>query len=570
MSTDSTKLSEVMSTLYGPTATQMMGGAGKKRKTAKRTVKKTKGGATYEELAYPEYISNEDFKKFIYEFYLIKRVCNSYSASLYVIPTSRNLTKMINDFKAILKKNNIKEGSSEAFQYAAINDLPFKACIFSVFADSSPNNYRIDKTVPGPYKEFGTIKRTNLLSEQYYFTYIDQTTIKIAQENTNDSKFTTAKLIAKCLNGIYVFQGDLPEAKEKYENKLNKAFVGGSLKANSLKKFSILKNCLSKHGEQGSELFIGGCVKANDKNISSYAKLFSGDLLHSAFRMCFNDNISDEYEEATTKESRAITKRLMKMYKPTEQNIDTEKYANVFRKLYANNLAKSLSPKQASKEYVNELNRIYNKCGKDMLYADIATNIYRSHNYDNLQDIYNLVENVESVNNDLYADNSEALHLEFSDSSTSVFKTSKLCNYINQSLMIAPLVGINAKTYYPQLQSIDTNKMSYNMHGGYFETVYKIYGGENEGEDEIEAILKGKGSEDGGDGDGEIKDVDEINEEEKPKEESKQEEKKKVEEPKKEEEEKKIEEPKKEEEKKIEEPKKEESAINQINLNEWI
>ena len=475
MSTEN--LSEVMKALYGPTATQMMGGAKKSK------VKRTKGGSTYEETAYPEYITNSDFQLFIKSFYLIKRVCHSYAASVYVIPPTSELKTMIANFEKTLKDNKIVPGSVEAIQYATMNDLPFKRCIFSVFADADSAHYKLDKEAP--YKQFGTVKRTNLLSEQYYFKYLNDSEIKICPDEKSDSGSTTIKLIAKCINGIYVFQGSIPKSKQIYEKKIkNNAFIGGSLKADSLIKFNHFKNYLMKYGEQGAERFIAGCVKSNQANIRNYAKLFSGDLLHSAFRMCFNSSIPDSFEDVNAKEARGITKQLIKLFKPVSNIPDTMKFANMFKGIYGKTVAMNMTPKESSKEYMNQLNKVYSKIGKDMLYADIATNIYRSHDYESLQDIYNLVENVESVDKDLYGDSSASVHLEFSDSSINVFKTSKLCNYVNQALLIAPLVGVNAKSYYPQLQSIDVSKKSYskmNMYGGYFENVYSLEGEADEG-----------------------------------------------------------------------------------------
>ena len=500
MNTGHDKLTEVMSALYGPYATQMMGGnatrRGEQLHGAKNAVKaglkngaqikggsesKTKSDNGYEECAYPEYITHPDFQRYIHEFYLVKRICHSYSASLYVIPPKDKLDEMIKEFKDTLKKEKIEEGTAEAFQYSAIHDLPYKRCIFSVFADSDAAHYKLDNSAP--YKEFGTVKRTNLLSEQFFFKYKSDKEVLICPDEKTDKGATTVKLIAKCLNGIYVFQGDIPGAKLTYEKKFKtKAFIGGSLKYNSLVKFNHLKSYLTKFGENGAERFIAASVKANPNNMRLYTKLFSGDLLHSAFRICFNSGISEDVSEPTATEARNITKQLIKKYKPNDKPIDAVKSMRIVQKLYAVNVAKSLNPKEASKEYVNSLKHLYEKCGKDMLYADVAVNLYRSHDYSDLQDIYNLVENVESVDNDLYGDVSDVVHLEFSDTSTKAYKTSKLCNYINQALSIAPLVGINAKSYYPQLQSIDTVRKSYTLSGGYFENVYGIAGGDDESE----------------------------------------------------------------------------------------
>ena len=566
----STKLSEVMNSLYGPEATQMMGGARGKSKgksRPKRRITKTKGGSEYEDCAYPEYIENSDFQKFIHAFYLIKRVCHSYASSIYVIPNSKSLDAMIKEFKDKLKNEGIKEGSAEAFQYATINDLPFKKCIFTVFADADSNHYKLDKSAP--YKDFGTVKRTNLLSEQYFFKYKDDYNILICPDEKTNTGSTSAKLIAKCLTGIYVFQGELPKSKLSYTKKIktNNAFVGGNLKANSLIKFNNLKNYLMKYGEQGAERFISSCVKANQSNIKNYAKLFSGDLLHAAFRLCFNDNIDESISEANITETRDITKKLIKMYKPSEKAVDTAKFTNIFKNIYVKNVAQSLTPKEASKDYVNELMKVYNKVGKDMLYADIATNLYRSDNYNELQDIYNLVENMDSVNEGKFGDTSSAVHFEFSDSSTNVFKTSKLCNYINQALMIAPLVGINAKSYYPQLQSIDTSAKSYNIvsqMGGYFESIYNMdYVGEDDEDDDEDNEI---GNEDGN---GELSDESEEPKEDDESEEQEQEEPKKDDEKKeddKQEDDNESEEPKKQEQ----EDDKQEDETEGAGLNDWI
>lgn len=469
------KVTEIMKSIYGPTATQMMGGYRK----SKAKTKKTKGAAAkpdFEIVAFPEYVDNSEFQKFMKEFYLLKRITHSYSATIYVIPEKKELDKMIADFKAELNKKNITEKSVEAYQYAAANDLPYKRCIFSVFADSNSNEYRLEKEAP-PYKDFGKIKRTNLLSEQYYFNYKNDREILICPNKEDEKGATTAKLIAKCTNGgIYIFQGDLPKPKEYYTKKTAvKGFVGGSLKKKSLVKFNKLKQYINKCGEtKGAEKFIAELYKGNT-NKAEFIKGFSGDLLHSAFRYCFNANIEDKFSKVKSPEMRSITKKLINSYKPNAKGIDVSKFSQVFKKCYASVLSQSKTPQESSKAYINNIMKVYNKCDKDMIYADIATNIYRSNSYDNFQDIYNIIENFESVLNDNFGDSSSSLHIEYSGTSTEAYTTSKLCNYINNAIMYAPLVGLNAKTYFPQLQSIKSSEEEeMNMYGGYFENVYGL------------------------------------------------------------------------------------------------
>lgn len=497
------KVSEVMTSLYGPTATQMMGGS----KCTSKKCKRTGGKGEYEECMFPEYVENKDFQKFIHEFYLIKKVAHSFSSSVYVIPESADLDKMISEFKSTLKKENIAEKTIEAYQYTIVNDLPYKRCIFNVFADADSAHYKLDKEAP--YKNFGTVKRTNLLSEQYFFKYKSDSEILICPSESSEKGATTVKLIAKCSTGIYVFQGPLPKADLKYEKKISqKAFVGGSLKANSLTKFNKLGRFINRFGESGAERFIGSILKANSNSFKAVARVFSGDLLHAAFRVCFDDNIPEDSKDISATEAREFTKKLIKAYKPSNKQVDAEKFANIFKNSYATVVANSLTPKESSKQYVSEIMRIYGKIGKDMLYADIATNLYRNNDTEDFQDIYNIVENIESVNEDRYGNASSAVHLEFADNSSKAYQTSKLCNYINSALLTAPLVGVYAKTYYPQLQSIETKEQSYNMYGGYFENVYGM--NVEESEDVEDDRREGAGDDGFGEIEGDFDDVEEY------------------------------------------------------------
>lgn len=469
------KISELMKTLYGPTATQMM------------------GGADYEVVAYPEYIKNEDFKKYMTEFYLIKKICSSKNATVYVIPPTKELDKMIKDFKAELSKNGKEERSVEAFQYAVNNDLPYKRCIFSMFADSDVGSYKLDKSTDMvTYKKFGRVKRTNLLCEQYWFEYKTPTEILICPNKNDNKDATTVKLIAKCTtNGIFVFQGSLPNPKEKYTKKISKkSFLGGARmrklpKVKRINKFTCLKKLINRYGEvEGSERFIASIYKANENN-AELSKCFSGDLLHTAFRLTFNDEVDDKFVKVNKSEMRNITKQLISEFKIVDRKLDMAKFTDTFKKCYINTLINFDTPEQSTKNYINNILKVYNKCGKDMIYADIATNMYRGNMFDNFQNIYDIVDDFDqAVNDNTSTDTSTALHLEFSNTSTDTYRTSKLCSYINNALMFAPLVGINAKSYYPQLQSIkSTEKM--NLYGGYFENVYGLDIEDEEDEDAV-------------------------------------------------------------------------------------
>ena len=147
----------IMTKLYGANATQMMGGKAATNSKVSKTSKTSKAATTsktkkakkveisikntvkpnekIEMCSYPEYITNENFKLFMSKFYMIKRVCHSYSATIYVIPPKEQLLKMIDEFEKILKNEKIEPNTIEAYRYAVTKDLPYQRCIFNMFVD---------------------------------------------------------------------------------------------------------------------------------------------------------------------------------------------------------------------------------------------------------------------------------------------------------------------------------------------------------------------------------------------------------------------------------------------------
>lgn len=452
---DDVNVSSMMENLYGPSATQMMGG----KKPQKIIKKIKKGGASekYEIVMYPEYIENKDFILFVKSFYLVKHICHSYSACIYVIPEHDVLVKMIDSFKKELEKNKIKEKTVEAYKYTMEHPLEYKHYIFNVFGNADREHYRLDAEVPA-YKDFGIVKRTNLLNEQYYFKYIDQTTIKVCPKADSETGATKLKLIAKCANGIYVFQGAIPAAKEKYERKISgkvAAFVGGAAKsASTLAKINKLNAFIKKYGESmGSEYFISSCALA-ENNIPKYANIFGGDLLHSAFRICYNPKFGVcPKNKYSTKKIRETTKKIIKSYKPTFAK--SKKNPKELKELYAKIVLNNMSPIQSTQKYLSELHKFYNS--NDIMYADISVNMYRNSMENDLKQIYNLIHEVQAAENGHFNSSASDLHFEYSNNSNKTFKTSKMCSYINEAISSAPFVGLNSASYIPNLMSIDLN-----------------------------------------------------------------------------------------------------------------
>lgn len=452
-------MNDIMSNLYGPTATQMLGGA-----AAKKT---SSSSSSVENVAYPEYVKNAGWNTFMKEFYQIKRVVHSYSAAIYIIPEDKELAQMVTNFKNELKKAGIEEGSEEAFKYAATKDLPYKRCIFSVFADSTSDNYRLDAIAA--YKKFGIIKRTNMLNEQFYFKYVNEKVIKICPEKDSDKGGSDVRLIANCNNGIYIFKGNLPKATMIYQRTVKGGNLsGGAKKKVSRKhKFRCLKHMIERYGvDEGAERFLSG-YSLHSGQTQKFANVFSGDLLHSAFRVCFNDEFDEDALPSvgeSLSDIREETQHLCDQYKPINKNFNIVSLSNKFADLYSSIAKRNLSAQMATKMYTEGLKSKYNKLGIDMLKADIATSLIRNGYYDDLKQIWGICEDCDDAEKNK-SGLCNATRIEFSDESNESFGTSKLNSVIHDAISSAPLIGLNAKTYYPNLKSFDVRRVA-SMMGG--------------------------------------------------------------------------------------------------------
>lgn len=490
-------LTEISSNLYGPTATGMMGGSIYKKQNynmfggailnAAKNIHKTKGGSGYEVVAYPEYIKNKDFQDFMMSFYLIRKISHTPSSGVYIIPPRKELDALINDFHKQLNKEKIDIGSEEAFKYAATNNLPYKRYIFTVFGGDNAH-YKLDKEAP--YKNFETVKRVNLASEVMYFKYLSESEIKIC--NSSDcNKGSIVKLIAKCNNGIYVFQGSIPDALET-KTKNSAKFIGAKKKKKSKKYVHKMNDDLEFDSDETNNM--EGGVKDNDDNklkqellfsnvkdeesalgfianmaladyevngessIRKYAKIMSGDPIHTAFRIAFNSDFNEvpesQYDSADVSE---MCNKLVQAYKPIEKGYDRAKYSALFKKVYKNITKQNLDPLTSTQQYKNAIKSKFSKLGIDMLKADIATSLFRSgQNISTAYKYANSIDKEETVND------CDISHLEYSGTDGTVCGTSKFNHIINQALLSAPLIGLNAKTYIPIMKSVPKFKSVFN------------------------------------------------------------------------------------------------------------
>lgn len=458
---------DIMNKLYGANATQMMGGKAKKpaKKAAKKPAKKISGGEKIEMCPYPEYVTNDNFKRFMGAFYMTKRVCHAYSASVFVIPPKAKLDKMISEFEKTLKANKIEPNTVEAYHYAVSNDLPYKRCIFNMFADSTPDSYRLDEIKK--YRNFGLVKRTNGLREQYFFQYNNESQITIfPSEECVAKEGKKAKLIACCDNGIYVFEGELPEPKLIYQKQVVAKGMMGGADVSELK-LDMLKEALKK-GEAGAYKYICSFALAEYLDKHSHAavsKNFSGDLIHSAFRIAFDNEVkSIPKTEYSNGDLSKTFDHLLKGFNLSKTVVNAAEVQKSFKVSYLAACKKSTKPADVSNAFIASIKKKYSNIGMETLKADIACNLY---NMGYANDVAAILSICKSIDNPESTALSTASVIDY-DSTDNEIYSSKLAKLLCRSLCMAPLIGVIAKSYFPikcNYKELQTSVLG----GGFFD-----------------------------------------------------------------------------------------------------
>ena len=400
---NSTSLDEVMNNIYGAGATQLMGGA----KAAAKTTKKDK----FEYVAFPEYVTNSDFQLFVQSFYLMKRIVNSYPSTIYLIPPKEDIEKMIKDFKAELEKKKIDYNSNEAAKYAAINSLPYKSCIFNVYGDADKNEYKIMADENG-IKEFKQVKRTNLRSEQYFFKYKSKNEIYICNSES-DKGSVVAKLLAVTEVGVLVFQGKLPKATKFIEHKF--IIDGGAKEDYTLTKFKKLKTYVGNRPNDKmlqkfiAEIYLGNVTK-DHKLCKEFCSLACGDLMHFCLKICYNNKIKPIFRDCDSKEANKVMKDIIKGYCPGKATFTRAKIRDSLNKTYAKSLVGGMSPLDSTINYLSDLKNIYKN--NEKIYSDIALSLYKTGQYDDIEDIYDYTADVKELYDDVIDQPDEIIESE--------------------------------------------------------------------------------------------------------------------------------------------------------------
>lgn len=430
-------MNDYMSRIHGPRASQMMGG-NKKRTTIRKL----------EDTGMIEYCNNENFNKYLKAFYLYQRVAQSYSSAVYVIPESKKLDKMIKEFEDKLAENNLTPKSSEAKKFANSEDLPYKRCMFIVFPYDSEERYKLDSS---KLAEFGVAKRVNLLSEVYWFKYVDPETIEIHNAHPKGkSEHTTVKLTVQGSSGTFVFEGDLPEPKEFYDKPVIKKLSGG---CNIKTMEEYIENGDTQ--QEGALNFISAisCMNSNNKTICQ--SNISGDLVNSAFNVLFacEDKSSSDFSliggnkenNFDEEDMEKMSEELLDNQEIRNETYDKSEYVGKFKNMYEVVAKKNLSPSESTRMYKMKLKNLYKNLGTSVLKADIATALNR--NGYSLEDSYEIANNIDEDNE--LEQFTDITKLEFIGDD--LYYTSKFNSIVNSALMSAPLISLNAKTYHPSI-----------------------------------------------------------------------------------------------------------------------
>lgn len=410
------------------------------------------GGDKGDDKVYPsaEYVPDDGLKKFINEFYLHYLISNIHKNTILIVPSDSTLKSMIDNFKSKLKSENIDPCSPDASRYAAKNELPFKNYIFDVYGKNSPNNEGMPYQVPPDFPQNGTketLRRTNRLSNVYFFQFESKSSIKVAN-NEKMSGASTLKFIGKADHECFILKGDIPSAVESKSD--NVITMTGGNKKQGLR--SYFMSLVRKYDDLdvAAYNFIGSFKDA--KKISKY---YSGDYIHSAFSILAddaNEGLSFEYDPSDETIS-DFHSELIDNYSPVKSLIKMNKVCEVLPRILKNTKM-SKNGLEASKTFVSTLHKMYNTTSAPpfMMKADIATAICkRDNSVQAVRNAFQIMDAVDTLDSGVSDDNS-GFGDSYLNSSINLGEksiSSPLVNTIYNAISSSPFIGSLAREYTP-------------------------------------------------------------------------------------------------------------------------
>jgi hypothetical protein len=437
--------------------------------------RKTKGGKAEEApmiYSSPMYVEADDLLRFIRTFNLAYTMVNSRRSAIYVIPESKILNSMINDFKKDLEKEGIKPGTIEVAKFISTNDFPFKRYIFDWKDKATPDDaYHI----PGNFPNESTsipLNRLNRCNEIFYFEFIDLRNIKIS-DSTDFSKANKLEFVAVCMNNVYILRGTVPECKER-----RKAITANVKRDKKSATKSAFVNLIDKYegdlNRAGYE-FIGMAALNKMKSapkasvINDLVKYYSGNMGHAAFEILASHQYDDYFDEMYQDEELfEVHSDLLNKYTPVPNKGNINKYSEAIQAAYENS-TKGKHDKRGrdiNKNFFDNLGILYKNYSPNTMKADIACAYYQQH--PTVEAAEYAVDLLELNERDDEDSSSKLMSYENSlinedDDSANVY--TPLINNVYSSIVRTPFIGPIAKSNIPLLPTTCYRKKG-RMSGG--------------------------------------------------------------------------------------------------------
>lgn len=408
---------------------------------------------------YASAVSDTLFIKWLNAFKIVHIALKPQSKTIIVRPSDSEIKSQINEITEALKKSGIVAGTSEDKEYISTHELKAKQYLWNVYGTlDSKDNRGFEYGVNPDFPETGSnviIRRTSRSGDVFYIKCEkkDKITVGVDADLKNSS---TLKFLAKCTNNCYIFEGVLPTPIEHTgKSTTTSARFGFDKKKRSTKKANKFTQLVNKyHGDYDAAAydFIGDV--ANECGVSAVLPHYSSDFVHSAFEICFDDNLDVNVFDEIFSNSQidSAHEQLSTKFTPIRgKMIDVSQAKKFFDNAYSRVARQAKNGAEANAMFLKALRDIYSKtdCGNnETLSADIASSMVADGSNPS-----SIVELVESMKNE----SDEVMRQEIHDDGNI---TTPMMNILKNKLSSYPFVGFVAKQSSPALLRCSTQKLN--------------------------------------------------------------------------------------------------------------
>jgi hypothetical protein len=356
-----------------------------------------------EDVENPLYIDNEDVMTFFKEFFFLHRASDPHSNSVYIIPSSSTLKKMVKDFQETLreelKKKNDKSGikSSTAAKIASSLLAPYKEYIFDIYPKDLTDNKKY--VIPPEWPETpveGVFQRMNRLKHIYYIS-ISGKSISIGQTESEakSGKHKLSFIARTNVRNCFVLQGDIPMTVSAHDKGMV-TFTGGSKRKGAVQRDALKTVYLNlvkkfKDVNVASYNFIGTIGPA--LGVQKVMPYYSADFNHCAMQILADRKTAFKDLKMsfspTKKSINTFHKQLLNHYNPSNKGIKESEARKSFAGMYHG---------VGTKQYIEEVKRAYQskKLPLSMLKADIASNMLGNCPFGDVKRVNEAIDSMDS------------------------------------------------------------------------------------------------------------------------------------------------------------------------------